>query len=87
MPVREIPLEQLQPEAFIAEQVEAVRAAVVLKPGRAASPDEIIAFCRENLAAYKAPKQVDFLDELPKTATGKIQRYKLRAMAAAERQQ
>jgi acyl-CoA synthetase (AMP-forming)/AMP-acid ligase II len=57
---------------------EAVRAAVVLKPGRAASPEEIIAFCRENLAAYKTPKQVDFLDQLPKTGSGKISKKTLR---------
>ena len=57
---------------------EAVRAAVVIKPGQTASQAEIIGFCRENLAAYKAPKQVDFLDELPKTGSGKIYKKKLR---------
>jgi fatty-acyl-CoA synthase len=57
---------------------EAVRAAVVLKPGHTATPEEIIAFCRDNLAAYKAPKQVDFLDELPKTGSGKISKKSLR---------
>jgi len=57
---------------------EAVRAAVVLKPGFAASPEEIIAFCRENLAAYKTPKRVDFLGELPKTGSGKISKKSLR---------
>ena len=40
--------------------------------------DELIAFCREQMAQYKRPRKVEFLDELPKTATGKIQRYKLR---------
>jgi len=39
---------------------------------------ELIAFCREQMADYKCPRKVEFLDELPKTATGKIQRYKLR---------
>jgi len=57
---------------------EAVRAAVVLKPGHATSPEEIIAFCRENLAAYKTPRQIDFLDELPKTGSGKISKKSLR---------
>ncbi|WP_219418666.1 AMP-binding protein [Pseudonocardia nigra] len=40
--------------------------------------EEIIAHCREHLAGYKCPKRVEFLDELPRTATGKIQKYKLR---------
>jgi acyl-coenzyme A synthetase/AMP-(fatty) acid ligase len=40
--------------------------------------DELIAYCVENMAAYKRPRWVVFLRELPKTATGKIQRFKLR---------
>ncbi len=39
---------------------------------------DLITFCREQLAEYKRPRKVEFLDELPKTANGKIQRYKLR---------
>ena len=42
------------------------------------SEEEILRFCRENMAAYKAPKIVQFVDELPKTATGKILRRILR---------
>ncbi|GAA2796340.1 AMP-binding protein [Saccharopolyspora taberi] len=41
--------------------------------------DGLIAHCREHLAGYKCPKRVEFLDELPRTATGKIQKFKLRA--------
>jgi len=53
---------------------------VQLKPGVDASADEIIAFCREQLAHYKAPKSVVF-GPLPTTATGKIQKYVLRQQA------
>jgi acyl-coenzyme A synthetase/AMP-(fatty) acid ligase len=42
---------------------------------------EIIAFCRATLAAFKRPRKVITVAELPKTATGKIQRYRLRALA------
>jgi acyl-CoA synthetase (AMP-forming)/AMP-acid ligase II len=51
---------------------EAVKACVVLKPGETATEEEIIAFCKANLAGYKAPKSVDFLDALPRTGSGKI---------------
>jgi long-chain acyl-CoA synthetase len=57
---------------------ETVRAFVSLKPGARANTDELIAFCRERLAAYKCPRSVDVLDELPKTPTGKILRRELR---------
>jgi fatty-acyl-CoA synthase len=50
------------------------------KPGREASEGELIVWCRENLAHYKCPRHVVFT-ELPKTATGKVQKYKLREMA------
>jgi len=51
---------------------ESVRALVVLKPGKKATEDDIIAFCRENLASYKKPRWVEFRQELPKNPTGKI---------------
>lgn len=51
---------------------EAVKACVVLKPGKPATGEEIIALCKANLAHYKAPKSVDFLDALPRTGSGKI---------------
>ncbi len=55
-----------------------VKAFVVLKAGQAASDAELKAFVKERLAPYKYPRQIEFLAELPKTATGKIQRFRLR---------
>ncbi len=57
---------------------EAPQAFVVLRDGRAATEEEIITFARDRLAHFKAPSGVTFVDELPKTATGKIQKYVLR---------
>ena len=57
---------------------ETVNAAVVLKAGETASEDEIISFCKEHQASYKAPKAIHFLDELPKTGSGKIYKKGLR---------
>jgi fatty-acyl-CoA synthase len=57
---------------------EAPHAFVVCKPGATLAADEMIAFARERLAGFKTPKGVTFLNELPKTATGKIQKYVLR---------
>ena len=54
------------------------KAFVVLKDGESASAEELITHCRETIAAYKRPRWVEFVDSLPKTATGKIQRFKLR---------
>ena len=54
---------------------------VTLKPGEEATEAEIIAYCRDNLAHYKAPKTVIFTG-LPKTSTGKVQKFKLRDRAA-----
>ena len=62
---------------------EAPHAFVVLKPGGQATGEELIAFTRERLAHFKAPKTVHFVAELPKTATGKIQKYVLRGGAPA----
>ena len=67
-----------------AEKGEIVRAAIVLKQGAAATAEEITAFCRDNLANYKVPSQVDFIDELPKSATGKILKRILRDEAAGK---
>jgi fatty-acyl-CoA synthase len=53
-------------------------AVVVLKAGATASEAELIEFCREHLAHYKCPKRVQFIDALPRTATGKIQKNLLR---------
>jgi long-chain acyl-CoA synthetase len=56
------------------EKGERVKAYIVLKPGRTATEEEIIQYCRDNLAYYKVPKFVEFRDELPKTMIGKILR-------------
>ena len=55
-----------------------VKAYVSLRPGQTATAEELIAFCREQMAAYKYPRQVEFLDELPKTVSGKLLRRELR---------
>ena len=58
---------------------ETVKAYVVLKPGETATEEEMIAYCKEKLAAYKVPKIIEFIDDLPKSAVGKILRKELRA--------
>lgn len=57
---------------------EVPKALVVLKPGQQASEQELITFCRNHMAHFKAPKSVEFLESLPKTATGKVQKFALR---------
>ncbi|NWF91547.1 MAG: long-chain-fatty-acid--CoA ligase [Syntrophaceae bacterium] len=57
---------------------EAVKGIVVLKPGRNASEQEIIQFCKDRMAHYKAPKSIDFIDVLPRTGSGKIHKKGLR---------
>jgi len=57
---------------------ETVKAFVALRAAADATPDELIAFSRERLAAYKYPRQVEIIDEIPKTASGKILRRRLR---------
>jgi fatty-acyl-CoA synthase len=57
---------------------EVPKALVVLKPGQQLEAHELIGFCRERLAHFKAPKSVEFIATLPKTATGKIQKFALR---------
>jgi long-chain acyl-CoA synthetase len=56
---------------------ETVKAYVVRKPGAQLTEDELIAFCREHLTAYKVPKLVEFRDDLPRTMVGKVLRRKL----------
>jgi long-chain acyl-CoA synthetase len=65
---------------------ETVKAYVSLKDGQQASESELIAFCRERLAAYKYPRMLEILPELPKTASGKLLRRQLRDMHAASEQ-
>jgi acyl-CoA synthetase (AMP-forming)/AMP-acid ligase II len=62
---------------------EAPHAFVILKPGASAGADELRQFARDRLAHFKAPHSVTFVNELPKTATGKIQKYVLRGGRAA----
>jgi len=62
---------------------EAPHAFVVLKPGATATADELRTFARERLAHFKCPHSVTFVSELPKTATGKIQKFVLRGKRSA----
>jgi acyl-CoA synthetase (AMP-forming)/AMP-acid ligase II len=62
------------PNAIYGEEVEAV---VTLHADQTASADELIAHCKEHLAAFKAPKAIRFVPEIPRSATGKIQRRRL----------
>lgn len=66
---------------------ETVKVFVVAKPGETLTEDEIVAYCKKNLAAYKVPKIVEFRDELPKTIVGKILRKELRAEELAKAEQ
>jgi acyl-CoA synthetase (AMP-forming)/AMP-acid ligase II len=58
--------------------VEKVHAAITLKPGASATEKDIIEFCKQRLARYKAPKSVEFLEALPKTPSGKILKREMR---------
>ena len=58
---------------------EAIKAVVALMPGVSATEEELISFCKDNIASYKKPKSVDFIDELPKNNYGKILKRELRA--------
>ena len=62
---------------------ETVKAYLVLKPGHSVSAEEIIAFCKERLANFKVPRQVEFRDSLPKSLIGKHLRRALREEEAA----
>jgi long-chain acyl-CoA synthetase len=57
---------------------ETVKAFVSVRPGQQVEPDELIAFCKERMSAYKYPRQVELMDEIPKTVTGKLLRRALR---------
>jgi len=62
---------------------EAPHAFIVLKPGAAGSPEELRAFTRDHLAHFKCPHTFTFVTDLPKTATGKIQKFVLRGRKSA----
>ena len=65
-----------------AEGLTKTKAFVVLKEGGVVTAEELKAFVKDKLAPYKYPRQIEFVSDLPKTATGKIQRFKLRAQEA-----
>ena len=57
---------------------EAVKALIVRRPARGPAPDDLIAFARERLAGYKLPRSVEFVTDLPRTASGKVLKRELR---------
>ncbi len=57
---------------------EAVKAFVVLKEGQESTQEEIIEFCRSKIASYKRPKEIKFVDTLPRNTVGKVMKYKLK---------
>jgi long-chain acyl-CoA synthetase len=63
---------------------ETVKAFIVTKPGEALNDEEVISYCKEKLAAYKVPKSVEFMDDLPKSTIGKVLRRELRDMETAK---
>jgi len=60
------------------ERTMTVKAYVVAQPGETASEAELIEHCRERIASYKRPRHIEFVTGLPRTSTGKVQRYRLR---------
>ena len=66
-----------------AEGLVKTKAFVVLKNGCSATEDELKVFVKERLAPYKYPRFIEFVGDLPKTATGKIQRFRLRERESA----
>ena len=65
---------------------EEVAAAIRLKPGESSSQEELFKFCEGRIARFKIPRQVRFVDAFPMTASGKVQRFKLRESHQKERQ-
>ena len=59
---------------------ETLKAFIVRRCGETLTEEEVVAYCRERLAAYKVPKQIEFVEELPKSAIGKVLRRELREM-------
>ncbi len=64
---------------------ETVKAFIVVKENETLTEEEVAGYCKENLAAYKVPKLVEFIDELPKSAVGKILRRELRDREVAKK--
>ncbi|WP_173202397.1 AMP-binding protein, partial [Geobacter sp. SVR] len=65
---------------------EQVMASIILKKGMTMDEEEVRAFCRDKIANYKIPKYVRFVENYPMTASGKIQKFKMREMAIKEMQ-
>ncbi|MDE2455647.1 MAG: AMP-binding protein, partial [Burkholderiales bacterium] len=63
---------------------EEICAWIVLKPGESSSAEEIKAFCKDQIAHYKVPRYVRFVDELPMTVTGKAQKFLMRERMIGE---
>ena len=57
---------------------ETIKALVVRSPGSEVTEAELIAYCKSKAARYKAPTSIEFVDAIPRTATGKVQKFKLR---------
>jgi acyl-CoA synthetase (AMP-forming)/AMP-acid ligase II len=57
---------------------EEVKAVIVAKPGHTPREDDVIAWARERIAAFKAPKSIEIIDAFPRTATGKVLRRELK---------
>ena len=67
------------PLRYLQENFRPDQLLVVLAPGTEATGEELRAWCKERLAGYKCPTSIEFRDELARTATGKLQKFKLRA--------
>lgn len=65
---------------------EAIKVFAVLKQGKTATQEELIEYCRDKLARYKLPTEIEFRDDLPKTNMGKILKKELRAEEMAKRE-
>jgi fatty-acyl-CoA synthase len=63
---------------------EELMAWVVLRPGESATEEEVREFCRGQIAHYKIPRYVTFVDSFPMTVTGKVQKFKMRETAIEE---
>lgn len=58
----------------------------MVRPGETLTKQEVVAFCKERMTAYKVPTEVEFIDELPKSAIGKIMRRELRDLDRKNRE-
>ena len=69
------------PDAYLGQ---AIKAFVTLKPGASATPKEIIAFCKQRMPRHQYPRQVEIVDDLPKSDIGEMLHGKLRAQESAK---